>query len=349
MLMWGLVGILYLFFFLEEIFYVKKTKKDVKNIIIALIIAFAGLIILFYMLSGGISQNTQLQLASIVDISFIKIRLLFVEILSNLFGPITYSFGFRVFIEIFAIVIICYYFKKNSQSMVIAIVSILWPIFVYLCIYGYSTQKINLIILTTIFIAWIIKEENNHIKNENESKNVSSLLDKVAIYGSIFVLLLNAMQGISWIQEDISTKYSFSKEVAEYINQNLENDSVVVSVFGPYTSAVIPYTETSKNIRFWSPSTQKYFTYMDWDDISNEVLNLEDIMTNIQNNFKNENVYILSSNDLLETKNKDYLNELQENNIISKSLYESAYEERSVIGEEEYALYKVNLNNLRRN
>ena len=76
MLMWGLVGILYLFFFLEEIFYVKKTKKDVKNIIIALIIAFAGLIILFYMLSGGISQNTQLQLASIFDISFIKIRLL---------------------------------------------------------------------------------------------------------------------------------------------------------------------------------------------------------------------------------------------------------------------------------
>ena len=349
MLMWGLVGILYLFFFLEEIFYVKKTKKDVKNIIIALIIAFAGLIILFYMLSGGISQNTQLQLASIFDISFIKIRLLFVEILSNLFGPITYSFGFRVFIEIFAIVIICYYFKKNSQSMVIAIVSILWPIFVYLCIYGYSTQKINLIILTTIFIAWIIKEENNHIKKENESKNVSSLLDKVAIYGSIFVLLLNAMQGISWIQEDISTKYSFSKEVAEYINQNLENDSVVVSVFGPYTSAVIPYTETSKNIRFWSPSTQKYFTYMDWDDISNEVLNLEDIMTNIQNNFKNEIVYLLSSNDLLETKNKDYLNELQENNIISKSLYESAYEERSVIGEEKYALYKVNLNNLRRN
>lgn len=349
MLMWGLVGILYLFFFLEEIFYVKKTKKDVKNIIIALIIAFAGLIILFYMLSGGISQNTQLQLASIFDISFIKIRLLFVEILSNLFGPITYSFGFRVFIEIFAIVIICYYFKKNSQSMVIAIVSILWPIFVYLCIYGYSTQKINLIILTTIFIAWIIKEENNHIKKENESKNVSSLLDKVAIYGSIFVLLLNAMQGISWIQEDISTKYSFSKEVAEYINQNLENDSVVVSVFGPYTSAVIPYTETSKNIRFWSPSTQKYFTYMDWDDISNQLLDLEDIMIIIQNNFKNENVYILSSNDLLETKNKDYLNELQENNIISKSLYESAYEERSVIGEEKYALYKVNLNNLRRN
>ena len=137
--------------------------------------------------------------------------------------------------------------------------------------------------------------------------------------------------------------------MAEYINQNLENDSVVVSVFGPYTSAVIPYTETSKNIRFWSPSTQKYFTYMDWDDISNQLLDLEDIMIIIQNNFKNENVYILSSNDLLETKNKDYLNELQENNIISKSLYESAYEERSVIGEEKYALYKVNLNNLRRN
>lgn len=349
MLMWGLVGILYLFFFLEEIFYVKKTKKDVKNIIIALIIAFAGLIILFYMLSGGISQNTQLQLASIFDISFIKIRLLFVEILSNLFGPITYSFGFKVFIGILSVVTIFYYFRKNSQAMTMAIISIVWPIFVFLCIYGISTQKTNLIILMIIFIAWIIKGENNDINKEKALNNVSSFFEKAVIYGSIFVLLLNAMQGISWIQEEISTKYSFSKEVAEYINQNLENDSVIVSVFGPYTSAVIPYTETSKNIRFWNPSTQKYFTYMDWDDISNEVLNLEDIMTNIQNNFKNENVYILSSNDLLETKNKDYLNELQENNIISKSLYESAYEERSVIGEEEYALYKVNLNNLRRN
>ena len=139
-------------------------------------------------------------------------------------------------------------------------------------------------------------------------------------------------------EKDIVGKYSNAKEVAQYINQNVEENAIIISVFGPFSSAVIPYTD---NIKFWNASSQEFFTYMTWNKISNEEIDLSQIMQNVRNNFKNgETLYLLNSYNLIRKDDKE-LKKLQEQNVISECLYSST--EKSEIYEEVYDLYKINL------
>ena len=160
-LMLGMVGILYLFFFIEEIFYTKKNKKDIKNVIICFVIALVGLLALALMLFGSTEKNTELRLASIFAINITKIQLLMSKIQSFIFGSISFSYGFGVFLAIMCISLIIYQAKTNTQNLIIAVISIGWQLFIYLCVYGESQQKINIILLIFIFIAWINKEETS--------------------------------------------------------------------------------------------------------------------------------------------------------------------------------------------
>ena len=240
------------------------------------------------------------------------------------------------------IALIIYQAKKNSQNLVIAVISIMWQLFIYLCIYGESQQKLNTLLLIFIFIAWINNQEliktTESIKAEKESSKYMEQLKKAVTTGCVTLLILSTIQGITITKQDIVGKYTNAKEVAQYINQNLEENAIIISVFGPYSSAVIPYTN---NIKFWNASSQEFFTYMTWNKISNEELNLSQIMENVKNNFKNgENLYLLNSNNIIE-KDDEELKRLQEQNIISESLYSS--QEKSEIYEEIYDLYKINL------
>ena len=80
---------------------------------------------------------------------------------------------------------------------------------------------------------------------------------------------------------------------------------------------------------------------MTWNKVSNEELNLSQIMENVRNNFKGgETLYLLNSNNIIE-KDDEELKKLQEQNIISESLYSST--EKSENYEEVYDLYKINL------
>ena len=133
------------------------------------------------MLFGSTEKNTELQLASIATINIPKIQLLMSKIQNFIFGPISYSYGFGIFLGIMCIALIIYQAKKNSQNLVIAVISIMWQLFIYLCIYGESQQKLNTLLLIFIFIAWINTQETieateSKIKTEKEkSKYIESL------------------------------------------------------------------------------------------------------------------------------------------------------------------------------
>ena len=340
-LMLGMVGILYLFFFIEEIFYTKKNKKDIKNVIICFVIALVGLLALALMLFGSTEKNTELRLASIFAINITKIQLLMSKIQSFIFGSISFSYGFGVFLAIMCISLIIYQAKTNTQNLIIAVISIGWQLFIYLCVYGESQQKINIILLIFIFIAWINKEETskeNKIETEKEKSKYIESFNKAITTGCLTLIIISAIQGVTMTEKDIVGKYSNAKEVAQYINQNVEENAIIISVFGPFSSAVIPYTD---NIKFWNASSQEFFTYMTWNKISNEEIDLSQIMQNVRNNFKNgETLYLLNSYNLIRKDDKE-LKKLQEQNVISECLYSST--EKSEIYEEVYDLYKINL------
>ena len=210
-LMLGMVGILYLFFFLEEIFYTKKEKKDIKNLILCIIIAVVGLLALAFMLFGSTEKNTELQLGSLFSIDTHRLQLLMNQFQYFIFGTISFSYGFKVFLTTMLIVLILYQAKKNSQNLVIALVSIVWQVFIYLCIYGVSQQKLNLMVLIFIFIAWLNQQEGKEQKNGEKKQlevrvRYKETFLKAVTSGIMILLVLNVMQGITMMKEDIVDK-----------------------------------------------------------------------------------------------------------------------------------------------
>jgi len=338
-LMLGLVGILYLIFFLEQIFYTKKTKEEKKKLIISIIITFIGIGCLFLMLVSSITTNTELQeQVGISNIIKYKIKILFTQINIELFGNIAYSFGFKVFYITAIIGLIIIEGRKNIQNVIIGLVSIVWQIFIYLFIYATSTQKANLILLIGIFIAWITLQERKE-KEDIIQKPIMQSLQNAIVTVSLMILILNCMNSISKIKEEIQKDYSGSKSIAKYIEENIEDNSIFICMHGPFSSAIIPYTENKK---FWNPSSEEYFTYMIWDTKYNEELEVNEVIERVRKNFTSQDkIYLLDCNITSIDRDKNLIQKLQEENTLSEVLYKS--KDRSIIYEEVYELYKINL------
>ena len=216
--------------------------------------------------------------------------------------------------------------------MLILVIGVAWQLYIYLMIYGTSVEKSSTLIFIAILVFWITLNSN---KKENE--RLKRMKQIVICLGIIF-LSLNSMEGISKISADINGSFSYSKEAAQYIKNNIDKDAIFVCTENFSSSAIIPYVD---NMKLWNPNTDEYFTYVTWDGISNKYLPIEEIIQKAKRNFnKGEKVYLIES---IQTniKDKEKIAELQTENVISKELYKS--EKAAIAKEEQYIIYKINL------
>lgn len=330
-IMLGLAGMLFLFFFLEEIFYIKKTKSEKKKLIISIIIVAIGLLCLFFILLGSTSKNTEIPLNNQNDsFSIVRTKLTIMNICKDIFGIIIYSKGFICYFILWIILALIWQLKKDNKGLLIMIISIIWQLFIYIFIFGASEQKSNTIFLIILLIAWMNYYSEDY---KNESKLTKKIYNIVK-YGFIVIMILNSINGISYISLEISKNYSNSKDTAVYIEENIQDNSVFVCLHGPTASAIIPYTNNKK---FWNPYSKKYFTYVTWDKDSNTYLTPKQAIKNIMGNFKKgENVYIIESNTLY----KNEFNDLKKNNYLSK-IFEIS-KDCIMTDEKYYSIYKIN-------
>lgn len=333
-IMLGVVGMLYLFFFIEEIFYNKKDKKETKELLISLAIAGIGLLILVALLFGCITKNqiVNMNMNGIDSLNIHTVKKLLYDMFIYIFGNLSYSYGFRLFVEIFVIFLILAEGKRNPENMLVAVVGILWQIFIYLFIWGVLTQRANTIILIGIFIAWIGREQTN----EKKESNLSTLTSKIVEFGCLMILIFSIMQSVELVNYEIKGNYSDAKATAQYIEQNLDDDAIMICTDKSYASAIIPYTT---KVKFWSPTDEKYFTYVTWDASSNKKMTIEEMIDKAKNSFgEDKNVYLLNCNNE-EMKNEDTLKTLQNNNVLSEVIYKGS--EKKCISDEVYDIYKI--------
>ena len=330
-IMLGLVGMLFLFFFLEEIFYIKKTKLEKKKLIISIIIAAIGLLCLFFILLGSTSKNSEIPLNNQDNFfSLVKTKLTITDICKDIMGPLIYYKGFKFYFILWIILAMIWQLKKDNKGLLIMIISIIWQIIIYLFIFGASEQKSNTIFLIVLLIAWMNYYSEDYKCESKFIKKINNLVK----YGFIAIMILNSMNGISYISTEIGKNYSNSKETAVYIEENIQDNSIFVCLHGPTASAIIPYTNNKK---FWNPSSKKFFTYVTWDKVSNTYLTPKQAIKNITDNFKKgENVYIIESNSLY----KDEFYELEKNKYLSKKFEIS--KDSIMSDEKNYSIYKIN-------
>ena len=334
-LMLAMVGMLYLFFFLDEIFYTKKNKSEKKNLIIVLSIVVVGLLILFFILIGSLNKNTQIPLNSektIVNIN--KVKLLFNSITGQLFGATSNTKGFEFYFFIFVILLIICQLRINAENFIIAFASTIWQIIIYLFVYGASYQKTSTLLLIVIFIAWI----NYYNTNKKEENIFFEKVNTIVKIGCAVALVINAMLGITEINYDIKDNYSNAKEAAQYINNNTEDETVFVCMDSSTSSAIIPYT---KNKKFWNPVSEKFFTYITWDNSSTTNYSTDEIIKKVENNFnKQDNLYLIENDELVNNEAEN-IKKLQQRNIISEELHNT--KGNSIVKGESFTIYKINL------
>lgn len=333
-LMLGLVGILYYIYFMDQLFYKKKTKEQTKKVVIALIIAIIGLALLAVLLFSSVETNSELPLTSILSIDILQIYEKICRILQQMFGRTMSKYLiFRVCICLYSILLIIWQARKNYENLIIGLTAILWQMFIYLFIYDSSEQKVNSMLLICIFIAWL-----NLITKSKEEKNKD--IEQAMTAGCLILLLISNIEGVTWCAKDVLNRYSNARIAAEYIEENLEEDAIFICTDAPYSSAIIPYTENKK---FWNPSTEEYFTYMVWDEISNRELSINEIIEKVQDNFnKNDNIYLLDSHpDVNKELHEEDIEEYQNKGILSEIIYKDYI--RTEIYEEMYEIYKINL------
>ena len=193
-----------------------------------------------------------------------------------------------------------------------------------------------------MFIFWIqndeklnkdnVKETNTELINNQKyikKQRRKEKLTDIAEYILVFVLIINIVHGIYRVNEEIKTNYSSAYETAEWIKNNLEDDSIFICISMPLSSAIIPYINRDA---FWSPQTLDYFSFTSWDENYRTGYSLRDLQKRVKENFQeNQNLYLIYTYDF----NEETMKSLEEQGYITK-IFES-----NVAVQEEYAIYKI--------
>lgn len=343
-IMYGMVGILLLLFYIEELIQNRKTnsKEQKKKVYISLIIIIVGLILTLIPILISMTTNTDVSLTSntsIFEDTKLKMENAYEKIMTGCFGE---NELILKIVAIALIILLCYEIRYHFKNALVIICTEGLQFLIYTYVYMGSEQRVSTLILLMMFIFWIQNDKKektvNIDKNEKELVNNQKYLKKekrkeqltnVAEYILVFVLIINIANGMDAVNKEIKTTYSSSYETSEWIKENLEDDSIFICTNMPLSSAIIPYI--GKDV-FWSPQTLDYFSFTTWDEDYRTGYSLRDLQKRVKDNFEtDQNLYLIYTYDF----NEETMSSLEEQGYITK-MYESNIAEK-----EEYAIYKI--------
>lgn len=330
-IMLGLVGILILLFFIEELKEFKhmstiEKKKFILSLLIGFILGIISILPLFK--SASINEEvtlktftiTQLIDRLIVYFDYYWYNIVFFDV-SNVIDIILII----VLTSLLILLVAIYECNRNSKYFLVLFISMAFQFSIYIFLYIASQQRLYSLIFIILLIVWI---QNESIKQSNNKK--ITLKSGLKIFIIIIIFMLNVINGLRYcIIPEIKHNYSSSKDTAIFINSNLPSNSIILSNNIPMTSSIIPYTN---NIRYYNIIEKDYFTYSIWNGKTEGKLNGE-LFSEIKK-MKAENLntfYILIKGD----KN-EYIIKLEQEGILAP-----IFESRNSILKEEYIIYDI--------
>ena len=258
---------------------------------------------------------------------------------------LNYQLIFYMVCTIFIYYIFYLWFKYEKRSFYWFLICYLYQIFIYIYIYPFNMFTKYTLFFFVITINWIF-----NIKNQNLISKQNSINQKPAI--KIFWGLCgihSILTILSFLLIPTVFIYSYTKEMADFINQNVPQNSIIC-IGGNFSkaSSLIPYIHNDKNIKFYQLPAERFLTYTIWDEKNRYVLN-ENTIHNLKK-FDSDNIYYISydkgyfdnycanDNELLFA----YENELENNGILECIIDMDGQQ----VMDEEYKLYKVNMQKL---
>lgn len=272
-LAWGIVAGLTITFHFKEIFLYFKSKKNavnIKKIIMGLTIIAVSTISVVLELYGTTNSDYGVGTNSYV---LYCIAIMFIMIcISLLFSLLN---------------------KSNYTEFFILLCSFGFQIIIYTCVYSSVLfQRFMLIFTLLLFYLMLLS------KTELPRKK----LDLLCIIYLLFICIFASNDFINTIIKDIKYPYSSAEEMANYINENLpENTTVLIdaSIIG---QSIIPYLDTAN---FYDIA---YDCYVDCANVSHDRVKIKNALNNIDSSYTGHYLIIcnnfvdLDYNVIFETK-----------------------------------------------
>ena len=340
-IMLGMVGILLLDFYITEFIHRKEnTKEQNKRILISLALIIVLLILSAIPLMGCLSVNQDVNNfkgRGPFEILNLKLRLLRNQPYNTIAGnyPCVQNAVILNVVLCLAIAFVGIRFFRFKKEFIELVICILWQYIIYVLIYASSLQRAATVALIVFYFAWITNYSRKDWKIRNEK--VKKILNIIKDIIFMILISLNIAVGLLYAYTDIKQNYSCSKQIAEFINNNLEDDAILVTGERvEYCSAIVPYANS--NFRFYDLRENKFFTYAVWNT-SNQLLVTEDFTNKLIEVF-GEDAHLYYINTKLLNANAEYYNIID--NMIQSGKLEKVFEsDKDFFANEMYTIYKI--------
>lgn len=177
------------------------------------------------------------------------------------------------------------------------------------------------------------------VNSDKEPKN--KIIKNCLKISFIIFMLLNLISTFCFLFKEIKYDYSAAYQVADFINENTEENSIFITAKQPeFLTSIIPYIEN--NSKFYYLQSGEYFTFVTWD---------ETITTNLDEDFdieylrkifgENKSIYyIYIPYDMYENvDDRPFINKLLDEDYLTPVFVSN----NTFLSLEEFMIYKINL------
>lgn len=338
-IMAGMVGVVLAEYLIElfanlKYLNVQQKKDNLYSVGIMSILMIASICPLF----GCLNTNKEVNSYGFMNLDFFQVFFVYpLETLNTIYVLINKNLLIHNFMLAILAVLLVYEVLNKPQMCLKIWVCVVWQCLI--CAYvksSISLQRAAAVIFIILFFEWIYRVwyTNKLVHSIISFKS----LEKFCVDA---MLIINIMCGLAYIiYGEIPYYFSNANEMAMYINNNLNDNSVILS--GPrveFISGIIPYTK--RQIKYYHIQGKRYFSYAIWDEDNKRDLTVEDLKKTIADLDKKQKLYYIYCSGLdgynSFYKTKSTIKELVEQGYL-KELYSTCAQS---IAKESYAIYKV--------
>lgn len=270
--------------------YAYEAMKRNKKLLKYLFIPFTSFILLIIELLpfGEYKQASSSGIESFTFDTKAKILRGFTRIAKSSWGIESETQAYIVFALIFALIaagiVIAIRRKNLSEYIRIGLIAVCSCGVYYVItafVHGSHSQMATILACITLLLCWVL-----YSSDQKNKKNIS--LGFLLLFSCLSISI-----GFKDAYKDLNNIYSYGEQTANYILENLEENSVVLLSYDDANSTVYAYVDSNKKILFYDTDHQREYLYHKWGE-DFEDINTDAVFNSYSNNFLGKETYYLT-------------------------------------------------------
>lgn len=259
-IMWGMVGGLIIVYCYEELIDRDDdlTPKEKKAFWTGMLLLVVGLIILLVPIGLGVSHNYLVREGLNWDDFYI------LNFMSDLIFAVVSKYYVALLLFLFVSFLLYEYFYHRKGFVIAAFTFGFW-LYMYYYVYYVSDQRMESLVFILMFICWI-----NTYEQKRKTAFYKKLTRGLAVCGLALILIELYNNHLPIV--DITMKSSDGYGTANYIANNIEDDTEIVVINSSYVASVIAEIPDNHHYKFYDVVNGQYFSYVEWYGENGNVL-----------------------------------------------------------------------------